>query len=39
MKEFMREVAFCGDIPSHEKKNPIFNPWDIPKVKNPESRG
>ena len=35
------EVAFCRDIPSREK-NPDSgdkNPRDIPKVKNPESRG
>ena len=36
------ELAFCRDIPSHEKKFPIpgiQNSRDIPKVKNPESRG
>ena len=35
---FIAEVAFCRDIPSHEKNpNPgIKNSRNIPKVKNPE---
>ena len=36
------EVAFCRDIPSHERKIPIpgmKKPRAIPKVKNPESQG
>ena len=36
------EVAFCRDILSHEKKILIpglTNSWDIPTIKNPESRG